>query len=80
MIKFGFTEPGSLDKEYMWVMPHSINGDLVVGTLENAPVSLRTYRESQTVEMPISSMVDWISVIGEDMQGGFCERKLRGIR
>jgi uncharacterized protein YegJ (DUF2314 family) len=57
--------------EFMWAAVTAIEGDLVLGTLENEPVDLKNFRYGGRVRIPSIDLNDWIISEGDSHRGGF---------
>ena len=57
--------------EWMWATVTEITEEIVEGNLGNAPVNLHNIHEGDHVRIPISSIVDWVYLVGDDLVGGF---------
>lgn len=63
--------------EWMWITLFEMTEDAVEGYLGNAPVNLHNVRQGDRVRVPVSSVVDWVYVVGDKMVGGFSLKVLR---
>ncbi|HEY9773877.1 MAG TPA: DUF2314 domain-containing protein [Planktothrix sp.] len=59
-VKSPFTQDGKT--EHMWVSVQTINGDNIVGTLQNDPVEVRKMKNGQRVLCSVSEIEDWMFV------------------
>ena len=81
-VKVPFCDPPSARKrsqegpavEQMWVNEVSFDGKLVKGVLINSPHWLKSVKEGDDVEVPISGISDWMySVIRSSLRGLYRE-------
>jgi uncharacterized protein YegJ (DUF2314 family) len=67
--------------EYIWIKVGRIEGDLVHGTLGNAPVNLGALKEGSSVSVPIAALNDWTYVDpAGNLVGGFTVKVLLQAR
>ena len=83
-IKARFTDPepdsGDDDDsaiEHMWVSDVSFNGRLVSGVLLNSANGLKSVREGDAVQFPLSELSDWMYVSTDQVCGGHTVQLMR---
>jgi uncharacterized protein YegJ (DUF2314 family) len=59
--------------EYMWITVTSINGDVIVGTLDNLPGAVKDLHVGDRVEIKTAELNDWLIVEGDKktLTGGY---------
>src|SRR5262249_48937907 len=66
--------------EFMWADVTAIEGDLILGTLENEPVDLKNLRYGSRVRIQHSVLNDWIVSDGRSIQlGGFTIKVIQNL-
>ncbi|GMU56387.1 MAG: hypothetical protein AMXMBFR33_55330 [Candidatus Xenobia bacterium] len=71
LVKVPFTQ-GQFT-ELMWVRVEELNERSLRGTLENAPVEVRTAQQGQSVTVELDQVEDWLvqDATGKQVAGGF---------
>lgn len=63
--------PEGLEVEYMWLSDVDFDGRTIYGTLLNSPDTLQSVSEGDSVEIPLSRLVDWMYSVMGSVCGGF---------
>ncbi len=63
--------PDGLEVEHMWLLEVDFDGRELNGTLINAPHSLKTFNEGDSVTIAGKQICDWMYVILGNVYGGF---------
>lgn len=63
--------PGGLEVEHMWVMEVDFDGRQLQGSLINSPISLKTFKEGDHINVPGKQINDWMYVCAGRVYGGF---------
>ena len=69
LVKARFAEGD--DEEFMWVSVQKIEGDSIMGRLENSPAALKAVKEGDTVTVRVEDLNDWVCKTGGETVGGF---------
>ena len=69
LVKARFAEGD--DGEFMWVSVQKIEGDSIIGRLENIPAALKAVKEGDTVTVRAEELNDWVCQISGETVGGF---------
>lgn len=79
-VKVPFTD--DYGREYMWVVVTAIDGQYMIGKLDNRPAYVRSVSAGQIVRVPRRGLTDWLVVRAGVPHGGFTirvvESRLRG--
>jgi uncharacterized protein YegJ (DUF2314 family) len=67
-------------REFMWLMVTALEGDFILGRLDNDPVDVRTVRRGSRVRVDRRTINDWLFTEGDDMQGGFTIKAIQQIQ
>ncbi len=59
------------NKEFMWVMVDAIEGEHVVGRLDNDPVQVTRFKAGDRVRIKAANLCDWLYMDGDRMVGNF---------
>lgn len=81
-VKAPFTDPGPSPEggpnaEEMWLNDVGFDGRVVSGTLINSPDWLKSVKEGDHAEFPLSGISDWMYAIGERVYGAFTVNVIR---
>lgn len=71
-VKVPFTD--DYGREYMWVMVTGVDGEYLIGKLDNRPAYIRSITAGQVVRVPRRGLTDWLVVRGGIPHGGFTMR------
>ena len=78
-VKAPFTE--GEHTEFMWIMVTALEGDQILGTLENEPVEMKRLRYGSKVSVRCADLNDWVVSDGQDVQaGGFTIKVFEDMR
>lgn len=69
-VKVGFTGPQGRN-EFFWVMPFTVTGDRVSGTLDNTPVYATQLHKGQTVGFGRDEVIDWSYLDSAGLHGHY---------
>lgn len=67
-VKAPFTE--GEHTEFMWLMVTALEGDRILGTLENEPVELKRLRYGSKVSVRCADLNDWVISDGQNVEAG----------
>ena len=80
-IKVPFQDPPEIaatpEAEQMWISDVDFDGKVISGTLLNQPNWLRSIKEGDNVQVPLSGITDWMYVINGRAYGGFTINAIR---
>jgi len=81
MVKLPFTDgprtDGNLEFEHMWIGDIGFDGDIVSGTLLNAPNWLASVSQGDSVSLPFGHLTDWMMTADGRAYGGFTVNLMR---
>lgn len=81
MVKLPFTDgrrtDGNSEFEQMWIGDIDFDGDIVSGTLLNAPTWLTSVSQGDSVSMPFGHLSDWMMTANGRAYGGFTVNLMR---
>jgi uncharacterized protein YegJ (DUF2314 family) len=81
MVKLPFTDgprtDGNSEYEHMWLEDIGFDGDVISGTLLNAPNWLTSVRKGDQVSAPFSHLTDWMMTVDGRAYGGFTVNLMR---
>ena len=67
-------------REFMWLMVTALEGDAILGRLDNDPVDVRTVRCGSRVRVDRRTLNDWLFTDNDQMQGGFTIKVIQQIQ
>ena len=83
-VKVPFSDPPDVERdaddpavEQMWLSEIEFDGMMITGTLLNSPHWLKTIKEGDQSQVPISGISDWMYAIGERVYGAYTVNLLR---
>jgi uncharacterized protein YegJ (DUF2314 family) len=76
-VKARFTE--GEEEEFMWVSVDRIDGERILGRLENSPAMIKSLREGDLVTVPRENLNDWLYSSGGEPVGGFTMKVMEEI-
>lgn len=76
VVKGMFTEGDRV--EHLWLRDLSVQGDQIVGTLDNQPVELSQWSAGDRVILGREQISDWMAIESGTLVGGWTLRALRG--
>src|SRR6266478_6367177 len=59
------------DTEFMWISVSAIEGDSILGKLDNDPVDVKTVKAGDQVRIQLADLNDWAYMEENEMKGGF---------
>jgi uncharacterized protein YegJ (DUF2314 family) len=66
------------ESEFMWIVVEAIEGDVINGKLDNAPLTLQNIKSGDAVTANRADVLDWMYDKDGDMHGGFSLKVLSG--
>ena len=66
------------ESEYMWVVVDAIEGEVIRGKLDNAPMSLKNIKSGDVVTAKRADVLDWMYDENGEMRGAFSLKVLSG--
>lgn len=83
-VKVPFSDPPEIEHaadepavEQMWLNEITFDGELITGTLLNAPHWLKSIAEGDRSQVPIKGISDWMYAIGDRVYGAYTVNLLR---
>jgi uncharacterized protein YegJ (DUF2314 family) len=67
------------EAEFMWVSVQKLDGDSIVGRLENSPASIKSVREGDIVRVQRADLNDWLYGNNGQSVGGFTMKVMEQI-
>lgn len=78
-VKLAFLDPGGAPEEveHMWLSQLGFDGDVIVGTLLNAPHRLRSVKQGDEVAFGLAQLEDWLYAMNGQVYGGYTMQVIR---
>ncbi len=73
-LKLKIADPNGV--EHFWVTPIQRKGGKIYGTISNEPVTVRSVKSGQRIEIPEAQIIDWLYMRNDKMVGNFTLRVL----
>jgi uncharacterized protein YegJ (DUF2314 family) len=68
-VKVGIEEDGQT--EYFWIAPFKLNGDMIVGNINNTPRLVKKVQNKQQITFHVNDVSDWMYVENGKMKGNY---------
>jgi uncharacterized protein YegJ (DUF2314 family) len=68
-VKVGIEE--NSQTEYFWIAPFKLNGDMIIGNINNTPRLVKNVQNKQQITFHINDVSDWMYVENGKMKGNY---------
>lgn len=68
-VKVGIQDGGQM--EYFWIAPFKLNGDMIIGNINNTPRLVKNVQNKQQITFHINDVTDWMYVENGKMKGNY---------